>query len=160
MLGLGLHLPQNIIQSMRGLVRLLECTNAQSHLCLGWYISHYLSKQEMLRQVYISVQSHQSLWCSHTQCRDIDEGSDQKFKPLAPPKSHTCMLKNDFMHNVITGLQIKVCNQKIIFLILNQNICCGYSKEPSHWENSFEYPWLTFKLKDKKIITILCTEIC
>ena len=28
----------------------------------------------------------------------------------------------------------------MIFLFLNQNICCGYSKEPSQWDGSFEYP--------------------
>ena len=28
----------------------------------------------------------------------------------------------------------------IIFLFLNQNICCGYSKELSHWHSSFEHP--------------------
>ena len=30
-----------------------------------------------------------------------------------------------------TGLQIKVHTEKLFFLFLNQNTCCGYSKEPS-----------------------------
>ena len=30
------------------------------------------------------------------------------------------------------GPQLRVCTKKLIFLFLNQNICCGYSKEPSH----------------------------
>ena len=30
-----------------------------------------------------------------------------------------------------TGLQLRVCIEKLIFLFLNQNICCGYSKELS-----------------------------
>ena len=47
-----------------------------------------------------------------------------------------------------------MCNKKLFFLFLNQNICCGYSKEPSH-DGSFEYPKHIFKLMDKKIITIL-----
>ena len=34
---------------------------------------------------------------------------------------------------------------KTIFLFVNQKICCGYSKEPSH----------IFKLMDKKIVTLL-----
>ena len=29
------------------------------------------------------------------------------------------------------GLKLRVRNEKLIFLNLNQNICCGYSKEPS-----------------------------
>ena len=29
------------------------------------------------------------------------------------------------------GLYLRVCNKKIIFLFLDQNICCVYSKEPS-----------------------------
>ena len=32
---------------------------------------------------------------------------------------------------ILTGPQIRVCNRKLFFLFLNQNICCGYSKEPS-----------------------------
>ena len=31
-------------------------------------------------------------------------------------------------------------NENLIFLFLNQNICCGYSKEPSQWDSSFEQP--------------------
>ena len=31
-----------------------------------------------------------------------------------------------------TGLNLRVRNRKILFLFLNQNICCGYSKEPFH----------------------------
>ena len=27
---------------------------------------------------------------------------------------------------------LRVCNRELIFLFLNQNICCGCSKEPSH----------------------------
>ena len=30
-----------------------------------------------------------------------------------------------------SGFYLRVRNRKIIFLLLNQNICCGYSKEPS-----------------------------
>ena len=31
-----------------------------------------------------------------------------------------------------SGPQIRVHNEKLFFVFLNQNICCGYSKERSH----------------------------
>ena len=56
----------------------------------------------------------------------------------------------------VPGLKIRVRTRKLLFLLLNQNICLsGYSKEPSPWDGSFEHPKHTFKLMDKKIITIL-----
>ena len=34
-----------------------------------------------------------------------------------------------------------MCKENLIFLFLNQNICCGYSKEPSQCDgSSFEHP--------------------
>ena len=57
---------------------------------------------------------------------------------------------------VESGLQIRVCNLKLFFLFLNQNTCCGYSKEPSRLDGSSELPKHMFKLMDKKMITILC----
>ena len=58
-----------------------------------------------------------------------------------------------FWHMVmvdIPGLQIRVCIGKFsLFLI--QNICCGYSKEPSQLDGSFEHPKHMFKLLGKKI---------
>ena len=53
------------------------------------------------------------------------------------------------------GLKLRVCNKNVIFLFLNQNICCGYSKEPSQWDGSFEHPKHMFKLMGKKIMAIL-----
>ena len=45
--------------------------------------------------------------------------------------------------------------KKLVFLFLNQNICCGYTKEPSQWDGSFEHPKHKFKLMGKKIFSIL-----
>ena len=55
----------------------------------------------------------------------------------------------------ISGLQIRVRTGKLFFLFLNQNICCGYSKEPSQWDGSFEHPKHMFKLIGKEINAIL-----
>ena len=52
-------------------------------------------------------------------------------------------------------LQIRVPNQILTFLFLNQNICCGYSKEPSQQDGSFQHLKQMFKLMDTKILTIL-----
>ena len=59
-----------------------------------------------------------------------------------------------------TGLQLRVRNRNLIFLFLNQNICCGYSKEPSQWDGSFEHPKHKLKLMGKKIFTILLWNPC
>ena len=50
---------------------------------------------------------------------------------------------------------LRVCNRKLIFLFLNQNICRGYSKEPSQWDGSFEHPKHMLKIMGKDIFTIL-----
>ena len=54
------------------------------------------------------------------------------------------------------GLKLRLRNENLIFLFLNQNICCGYSKEPSQRDGSFEHPKHMLKLMGKKIFTILC----
>ena len=36
-------------------------------------------------------------------------------------------------------------SRKTIFLFLNRDICCGYSKEPSQGDGSFEHPKLMHK---------------
>ena len=59
----------------------------------------------------------------------------------------------------ITDPLITVKKWKSFFLSLNQNICCGYSKEPSQWDDSFEHPKHMFKLIYKKILTILPSTI-
>ena len=53
------------------------------------------------------------------------------------------------------GLQIRVRIGKLFSLFLIRNICCGYSKEPSQLDGSFELPKHVFKLMGKKIIKIL-----
>ena len=49
--------------------------------------------------------------------------------------------------------------KEIIFSFLNQNICCGYSKEASHRDASFEHPKQMLKLMVKKIFTILHSKM-
>ena len=44
---------------------------------------------------------------------------------------------------------------KLFFLFLNQNMCCGYSKEPSQWDGSFEHRKHMTKLMGKEINAIL-----
>ena len=53
-----------------------------------------------------------------------------------------------------TYVQIRiVCAPKIAFnsLPINFKMCFGCSKEPSHWDGSFEYPQHMFCLRNKKI---------
>ena len=71
--------------------------------------------------------------------------------------SNFCACKQELIECLIfvSGPQIRVRNKKVFFLFLNQNICCGYSKEPSQWDGFFEHPKHMFKVMDKKIIAIL-----
>ena len=48
----------------------------------------------------------------------------------------------------IPGGQTRVLYQALMFLFLKQNIWCGYSKEPSQWDASFEHPNHMFKQVD------------
>ena len=57
---------------------------------------------------------------------------------------------------VLTGLLLRVRTRKIVYLLFSQNICCGYSKEPSQCDGSFEHPKHMLKIMGKKIFTILC----
>ena len=50
-------------------------------------------------------------------------------------------------------------NKKIIFLFINQNICCGYTKELSQRDGSFEHPKQMLKLTDKKLFLILHSKL-
>ena len=59
----------------------------------------------------------------------------------------------------LTGPQIRVRNRKLFFLFLNQNICCGYSKEPSQRDGSFELPKHMFTLMGNKMITFSSAEV-
>ena len=47
----------------------------------------------------------------------------------------------------------------IFFLFLNQNICCGYSKEPFQWDGSWEHPKHLFKSMGKGINGILGAQL-
>ena len=46
---------------------------------------------------------------------------------------------------------LRVRNENLIFLFLNQNICCGYPNEPSQGDASIQHPKHMLKLMDKKI---------
>ena len=65
--------------------------------------------------------------------------------------------ENNFRLHQDEKLILLFLKQSLLFL--NQNICCGYSKEPSQWDGSCERPKHMFKLMDNKIITILCSKL-
>ena len=59
--------------------------------------------------------------------------------------------KSSSLYSSLTGTSGG--SASLLFLI--QNICCGYSKEPSRRDGSFEHPKHMFNLMGKKIIAIL-----
>ena len=69
---------------------------------------------------------------------------------------HINLQSNIYLAEVIKTLSFRPLiksakSKKQIFLFLNQNICCGYSKDCS-----FEHAKQIIKLMDKKIFRILC----
>ena len=64
--------------------------------------------------------------------------------------SHNMTVLQDFRY---------VRTKNLIFLFLNQNICCGYSKEPSQRDGSVEHPKNMLKLINKNIFIILRSRI-
>ena len=92
-------------------------------------------------------------------CRQRWQDSDWWTSSHTSEKNILMKIKLSFQWEQISfhhpGLQIRVWNRKLLFLFLNQNICCGDSKEPSWWDGSLEHPKHMFKLMGQKIITIL-----
>ena len=69
---------------------------------------------------------------------------------------------SNHMNNIIETMptqELLWCSRtfyrKITDLFFNEIICCGYSKEPSQWDGSFEHPKHMLKIMGKKIFTIL-----
>ena len=64
-----------------------------------------------------------------------------------------CYIVGNHMSGLIYyhGLKLRVCSENLNFLFLNQNICCGYSKEQSVLLSTQNM----IKLLGKKIFTIL-----
>ena len=69
-----------------------------------------------------------------------------------------CITKN--LYKEIKFKPSVCAQQKIFFLFLNPKICCGYSKEPSQRDGSFEHPKHLVEMMGKKIITIYPENFC
>ena len=116
---------------LNGLHRCYQRDNTISKLRVFRYYSSYVSK------------------CNWTFC----------YQTVKNLNSARLIWANAYRCTIKAGLQIRLRNWKLIFLFLNQNICCGYSKELSRWDGSFEHPKHMFKVVDKKIIAILRSKI-
>ena len=97
----------------------------------------------------------------------IRQSGEARDQPVTPDLQIVCQLewhikaRNMFMMNrCIDLIKIRMHSRKLFFLFLSNNICCGYSKEPSQGDGSFEHPKHMFKLMSKKIITIYTKIFC
>ena len=100
---------------------------------ISWYKkwdtlgSYHTSEQLRLRQTCTYLYSHKNLPYSHTQSLEMDvKMLHNKICSKHPFYLGLCRVSNTFSF-------IRVRNKKLIFLFLNQNIYCGYSKELSLW---------------------------
>ena len=139
---------------------------SNQNTCVNWWIKkesqfyaqNFCSTGPMIDpvsagvRVHVAFCAHSNMWLTpwmdfYQTCTDVS---------LGQPKWDDWVLLTKLEYpNYHTGSQIRVCNWKLFFLFLKQNICCGYSKEPSQWNDSFEQPKDMCKLMDKKIIAIL-----
>ena len=82
----------------------------------------------------------------HTPCKSDNfngniKESHTQIKGFPTHICHCCCSTVTWFSAVYqTDPQIRVKYWKLFFLFLNQNIGCGYSKEQSQWDGSFEHP--------------------
>ena len=75
-----------------------------------------------------------------TQSREVAAGSGHEIG-LSFDRLHTGLDKPNFEHKIVN-----------IFSLISFNMCFGCSKEPSHWDSSFEYQQHIFGWVIKKFI--------
>ena len=92
-------------------------------------------------QQNVAFTSNQGLHCLPRQNRSSEKEIQYFLEIITCDQSiYTTDHPGFTVSNHMAGLWLRVGNKKIIFLFLNQNICCGYSKEPSQWDGCFEHP--------------------
>ena len=142
--------------------------------------------QQRLRSACAYAQSDQSLCLSleysmtlmlliehHLEFLSLKVGFTGSYEPTLVKMPHNSFIRPQgtlFTCNTnsncgaITDHLVENAYQKLFFLFLNQNICCGYSKEVSQWDSSFEYRKDIYVridgqlLSGKKIFKMLCSK--
>ena len=61
------------------------------------------------------------------------------WAPKTFAKKYGLEIIYNFMLNFLDDAETSESNKETIFLFLNKNLCCGYSKELSQWNSSFEH---------------------
>ena len=123
----------------------------------GWKfltISTCSTSPYVLVNSIIYIGSSQNLYSSYSIRRLLPWRADQWIFPALDYMKYNGSLIFGSTYNK-SGLQIRVHTGKLFFLFLNQNICCGYSKELTQWDSSFKHTKHMFKLMGKEINAIL-----
>ena len=101
--------------------------------------------------------------------------SDRRIRPVSDMKLPVYHGKSSIFNLIISALLTKAHNMRILVVpqdfswecvtekkkisFLNQNIYCGYSKEPSLRHGSFEHSKHMLKIMGKKVYTILRRKV-
>ena len=86
------------------------------------------------------------------------------IKIISPEVKGCSIFSNSIFSYFFIGQGKKNIEGKIVdlFLFISLNICFGCSKNPSHWDSSFEYPQHMFSLRNKKngfcIVNNFCSD--
>ena len=128
------------------LILIAFCNSACFNVAVIWVSISFLSafgcflKYASEYKMHTPMYSKICILSANSDCEDLKCGSSSgsvlfiRIKMTFKDRN-TSKLKNstsDHLKYILgTGLKLRVCNENQIFLFLNLNICCGYSKEPS-----------------------------
>ena len=94
--------------------------------------------------------SHINPWLGVVQpkrtCPDITEKVLNQIKQIN---------RNSCQCDQCSDILFRLSSIKLIFLFLDRNICCGYSKEPSQWDSYLEHQRM-FKQVDNILLSKNC----
>ena len=132
-----------------------KCSVILSHSAVGWsaVCDCGISWSYSLTFWTSTISNENKVSCTRTQLR-TDLSTALYQQSCGALQSNVWKISQSHRQDEHVRKHLRVHNWKIIVSFLNQNICCGYSKELSQWDSSLEHPKHMLKIMGRKIFTI------